>query len=196
MQSPLRDRWVFNKLTISERMGYRCGPAGSPITVAGKYCYRPIYNCAGNGLGGVLEWTAETTTDPDDGETIIGGITQPPFAAGYFWCEWFDGDQLWTDFTNDAPVLECYETSRTTRRIDYAYRTSNFAISVPSQLANLSTHLLIESIGGNIIEAAPRHMTDVVGRDVGATSYMEKYRVKPPWGNDGDAWWYWRQLQT
>ena len=191
--APVRDRWIYNKLQVAERMGYNCGPSGTPITTPGDYCIRPVMNAAGMGHGGVLQFTAQATTRPDDGDHIIGGITQPPYAAGYFWCEWFTGDQLWTDFINDVAVEETYETARTTRRLDYLTRTSGFAFpTLPSQFQGVSTHLMVESIGGNIIEVSPRLTWHPWGRD---QSYMAKTLANPPWGEDGDTWWYWRPTQ-
>lgn len=189
----IRDRWIFNKLQLAERLGHRCGPSGTPITVPGMYCIRPVMNCAGNGHGGVLQFLCEATSEPDDNDTIIGGITQPPFAPGYFWCEWFDGMQTWTDYVNDAPVEEAYETSRDPRDLFYRYRTSNYAMpTVPPLLQGLSINLTIEAIGGNIIEVSPRHMYEPFGPD---KSFLRKFRSMPPWGVDSKSWWYWRTLE-
>ena len=41
----------YNKLWLSERLGYKCGPAGVPVPVKGTYIVRPIYNLLGMGLG-------------------------------------------------------------------------------------------------------------------------------------------------
>ena len=40
-------RSVFNKLELSLKLGYNCGPACVPVTRSGMYIIRPIYNLYG-----------------------------------------------------------------------------------------------------------------------------------------------------
>lgn len=70
-------RELFNKLDLSLRLGYLCGPAGIDVPKNGKYCIRPIYNLAGMGAGSYIQTLFEKN------DNYI-----PP---GYFWCEYFEG---------------------------------------------------------------------------------------------------------
>ena len=37
-------KWVYNKLELSEKLGYLCGPSTVPVPKTGKYVERPIIN--------------------------------------------------------------------------------------------------------------------------------------------------------
>lgn len=75
---PQYRKW-FNKLELSERLGYKCGPCGVPPTEENEYVVRPIYNLSGMSVGASIKYieTGDTTKVP----------------PGYFWCEYFYGDQ-------------------------------------------------------------------------------------------------------
>lgn len=75
---PQYRKW-FNKLELSERLGYNCGPCGVPPTEENEYVVRPIYNLSGMSVGASIKYieTGDTTKVP----------------PGYFWCEYFYGDQ-------------------------------------------------------------------------------------------------------
>lgn len=72
-------RWIFNKLELAQRLGYRCAPAGVPVTQSAEYIIRPIYNLNGMGLGARIEWIEKDTFHDIE--------------PGYFWCELFKGKQ-------------------------------------------------------------------------------------------------------
>lgn len=139
------DRWIYNKLILAETLGYKCGPSGTPIPDAGTYILRPIYNCAGYGYGGFIKF--EPTR-----EGLYDHI------PGWFWCEWFEGRQEWIDFTDDVPVdwtggMTPYRGNKLVLR---KYAKPMITV-LPEFLQGFSKHLTIEHIGGNIIEASPRH---------------------------------------
>ena len=69
----------YNKLWLSEQLGYHCGPAGIAPEVSGWYIVRPIMNLLGMGIGAKKIWIDQ------------GDSTKVP--PGYFWCEWFQGRQ-------------------------------------------------------------------------------------------------------
>jgi len=144
---PQEHRWIYNKLTVAERMGYECGPSGTPITKPGFYCVRPIMSCAGYGSGGFLKFHAKQTQK---------GITQPEYKPGYFWCKWFEGWHGWTDFTDDVPVYECGGRYCNNEMI-LQHRPPISLTELPEQLKVISKHMLVEHIGGKIIEVSPRH---------------------------------------
>ena len=67
----------FNKLWVSERLGYMCGPSGIPPKKSSHYIVRPIYNLSGMGVGAEFKYIQQ-----DDASKV------PP---GYFWQEIFLG---------------------------------------------------------------------------------------------------------
>jgi hypothetical protein len=73
-------RHWYNKLWLSEQLGYDCGPAGVSPKTSGYYIIRPIINLSGMGVGAKKIWIG------------AGDNTKTP--PGYFWCEWFEGRQF------------------------------------------------------------------------------------------------------
>jgi len=151
---PQEHRWIYNKLSVAEVLGYSCGPSGQEIKTPGTYCIRPIMNFAGYGNGGVEKFQTNQTQK---------SIAQPDYRAGYFWCEWFNGWHGWTSFTDDEPVFETggFEANDQIRlKFNHAP-----TIEMPDSLKGISKYMLIEHIGGKIIEVSPRH---------------EEFRYDPP----------------
>ena len=80
-----KDAWIvypahrkyFNKLWLSQKLGYLCGPAGIAPPKKDTYIVRPIYNLYGMGLGDM-----ELELGPDDCDALEPGM---------FWCEKFEG---------------------------------------------------------------------------------------------------------
>jgi len=144
---PQEHRWIYNKLTVAEIFGHDCGPAGTPISKPGFYCQRPIMSCAGMGAGGFLKFHAKQTQT---------GIAQPEYKPGYFWSEWFEGWHGWTSFTDDVPFYEC-GGRYCNGEILFQHRPPISLTELPEQLKGISKHMLVEHIGGKIIEVSPRH---------------------------------------
>ena len=84
-------RWLFNKLEVSQKFGYECGPACVPIKKTGNYIIRPIYNLYGMGIGAHKKFLDVNI----HAEEMIHHKHIPP---GYFWCEWFDGNHYSIDY--------------------------------------------------------------------------------------------------
>jgi len=80
---PQHHNW-FNKLWLSEKLGYKCGPAGVDIPEDGLYVIRPIYNLSGMGVGAYVQ-----KMQKGDHTTV-----QP----GYFWQEHFYGPHYSTNY--------------------------------------------------------------------------------------------------
>jgi hypothetical protein len=156
---PIEHRWVMNKLSLAERMGHACGPTGMDAPKSSYYCIRPVTNLWGSGLGGFEKvWQ-------DEGKQFEN-------KPGYFWCEWFDGRHDWTEFVNDEPVRQgsgTFEDDKLIWEQTYDY------IEMPQCLQGLSRYMLIESIGGNIIEASFRLL-----RDNACDANVEDYRQIDP----------------
>lgn len=93
-------RHWYNKLWLSEQLGYNCGPASIAPAVSGLYIIRPIMNLSGMGVGAKKIWI-----DAGDYSKV------PP---GYFWCEWFEGNQYsvtyqWKDYTSGWHAISCWQ---------------------------------------------------------------------------------------
>lgn len=80
---PRHRKW-FNKLWLSETLGYHCGPSGIYPDQSGWYIVRPIMNLSGMSVGAEKKYIEQ-----DDRSKV-----QP----GYFWCEWFEGNQYSVTF--------------------------------------------------------------------------------------------------
>lgn len=147
----------FNKLYLAQRLGYVCGPGGVAPIVSNYYCVRPIYNIGGMGVGARKQWI-------DAGDTTS-------IEPGYFWCEWFDGDQysVTYEITNQEVFnqISCFLGERDT---DNLYRFKRWTRSskqflIPPLLRSEFSHsglsiVNIEMIGDKIIEVHFRESPD------------------------------------
>jgi hypothetical protein len=91
-------RYLYNKLWLSERLGYNCGPSGIAPEYSGWFIVRPIMNISGMGVGAKKIWI-----DTKD-------VTKVP--PGYFWCEFFEGRHLSITYDKaetDYVPRNCYE---------------------------------------------------------------------------------------
>lgn len=93
-------RHWYNKLWLSEQLGYNCGPASIAPEQSGLYIVRPIMNLSGMGVGAKKIWI-----DAGDHTKV------PP---GYFWCEWFEGNQYsvtyeWHHHHTEWKVISCWQ---------------------------------------------------------------------------------------
>lgn len=82
---PHHRNW-FNKLWLSEKLEYCCGPSGISPEKTGWYVVRPIMNISGMSIGAKKE------------HIFSGDVSKVP--PGYFWCEWFEGNQYSVTFIN------------------------------------------------------------------------------------------------
>ena len=64
------DLWCIDKLILSKKLGYNCGPAGIAPHNPGKYVVRPIINLKMMSVGATIQYL-DSDSIPD----------------GYFWCE-------------------------------------------------------------------------------------------------------------
>jgi hypothetical protein len=85
-----KDLWVYNKLFLSHRLGYLCGPPGVPVPTPGHYIVRPSFNLLGMSRFARIEWIESSTEHLHPAE---------------FWCEIFEGEHISVDFQNRLPVL-------------------------------------------------------------------------------------------
>lgn len=75
--------WVLDKLILSRKLGYNCGPVGVPVTKPGWYIVRPTINPNGLGLGTQRVWINDSTDH---------------LPLGHFWCEEFEGEHYSVDY--------------------------------------------------------------------------------------------------
>ncbi len=84
------DLWVYNKLFLSRRLGYTCGPAGTTVPKPDFYIVRPSFNLFGMGRFARKEWLYKYTDHIHPAE---------------FWCEIFEGTHLSVDFRDKKSEL-------------------------------------------------------------------------------------------
>ena len=53
--------WVMDKLILSKKLGYNCGPVGIDVPTPGYYIVRPCVNALGLGLGAQKVWLEKET---------------------------------------------------------------------------------------------------------------------------------------
>lgn len=81
--------WVYNKLQLSNVLGYNCGPVGVRVKRPGTYIVRPSINFIGLGMGAQFIHIEDLTDH------------LPP---GHFWCEVFKGNHYSVDFEHGRIV--------------------------------------------------------------------------------------------
>ena len=93
---PQHHNW-FNKLWLSEKLGYKCGPCGTAPTDSKYYIIRPTYNLSGMGVGAEFVYIEK------------GDMTKVP--PGYFWQEIILGKHysVTYDVNNQFEPISCYE---------------------------------------------------------------------------------------
>ena len=142
------DLWIFDKLILSKKLGYTCGPHGVDVPEPGEYIVRPCVNLMGMGRGARFI-TIEKSTDD-----IL--------EAGEFWCEVFTGRHLSVDYTDKQQVL-CVEGIQ--NKDDPLWKWDRWSkkddvIPYPEILEELKgvyRFINIEMIGSKIIEIHLRH---------------------------------------
>jgi hypothetical protein len=76
--------WIYDKLILAVKCGYRAAPAGIAVPKPAHYIVRPITNIRMMSRGASKQWLTPQDTDsvPD----------------GYFWSEFFEGRHTSVDF--------------------------------------------------------------------------------------------------
>lgn len=143
------DRWIFDKLLLATKLGYKCGPKGVPVPEPGTYIVRPCINLLGMGRGAHLRVLHSSTDDLPDGT---------------FWCEIFTGRHLSVDFHMGQALLcvEGIKAENEPTRWQKWVKTGD-SIEIPDILLSLKGEyewMNVEYIGGNIIEVHLRRNPD------------------------------------
>ena len=160
--------WVYDKLILSRKLGYKCGPAGIDVPEPGWYIVKPCMNVMGLGLGASKMHLPQYTLD------------LPP---GYFWCEFFTGKHLSVDYAYGKQVLcvEGFKKEDTFTKWDKWVKTED-EIPFPKVLEQFKTKPIIncEFIGGNLIEAHFRSNPDFPNNRKEYIPVWEGQEIKPP----------------
>jgi hypothetical protein len=143
------DIWVMDKLILSRKLGYNCGPVGLDVPVPGYYIVRPCVNMIGLGLGAQKVWL--------DCETMH-------LPLGYFWCEWFEGRHLSVDYNRGLQRL-CVEGIKSSDTLTHwtEWRRTKDYVNRPEILKDLFKKyewINCEFIGDKLIEVHFRHNED------------------------------------
>lgn len=149
---PQPDRWIFNKLIIAERMGYTCGPVNTVPPSRGEYIVRPIMNVTGMGNGGF--YIVDTVPQVSRAITKDDAPNNNP---GYFWSEVFTGNQNWTSYIDDVATYSTIGTRNGNSLTFQDDPTLSDIIQLPDMFKGISKYMMLEHIGGNVIEIGPRH---------------------------------------
>lgn len=148
------DAWVYDKLILSKRLGYYCGPAGVAPELSGEYVVRPISNYRMMGRGSSI-------VHIDAGRDII--------PDGYFWCEVFRGRHLTFDYRYGVQQLaaEGFKDSTRTDRFSSWKRVEDIFTLPPilKPVAEKYEWLNIEVIDSKIVEVHLRYNDDFAGHD-------------------------------
>lgn len=137
------DTWIFDKLIISRKLGYECGPVGVAVKKPGNYIVRPCVNFCGMGLGAIFVNIEKET------------LHLPP---GHFWCEIFKGRHLSIDYNYGEQIL-CVEGLRNNFVTELtkwsAWRKVNKKLNPPKDILEVLKkyeYSNCEFIGGKLIE--------------------------------------------
>lgn len=165
------DLWVLDKLILSKKLNYNCGPVGLDVPVPGYYIVRPCVNMLGLGLGAQKVWIDKSTTH---------------LPVGYFWCEWFDGRHLSIDYCNGKQVLavEGHKPDSTFTKWDHWVKVAD-RIKFPevlSQFKEKYKFINCEFIGKKLIEVHFRQNEDFAGNITHFIPVWAGESTEPPEG--------------
>tara|TARA_Y100001970_G_scaffold291415_1_gene428483 strand:- start:687 stop:1289 length:603 start_codon:yes stop_codon:yes gene_type:complete len=143
------DLWIYDKLILSRKLGYKCGPCGVPVPYPGYYIVRPIINLEGQGKGTEKLWIENDTWNLN---------------FGYFWQEMFIGRHLSIDYHKGSQI-RCTEGFR--EQDSFIHFTRWIKVNEQPKLPTVVQHITtqyddvnIEMIGGNVIECHLRKNKD------------------------------------
>lgn len=145
------DLWIFDKLIVSKRLGYVCGPVGMVVPFPGEYIVRPCVNIPGMGKDASFRYIKDDTKH---------------LPAGHFWCEVFKGRHLSIDYKDGVQVL-AVEGTRKTYELWRFFKWEKVEDKIPlpsifHSLIKKYEYINIEYINGKAIEIHLRSNPDFV----------------------------------
>ena len=176
-------RSVFNKLELSLKLGYNCGPACVPVTRSGMYIIRPIYNLYGMSVSARFAFISR-----DDKLSMENHKFVPP---GHFWCEAFEGSHYSIDYRyiydGKGGIHSRWEPINTTigekdgLQFTKWTKIKNKYWDLPNWLDELQEvgYLNIEFIDDKIIEIHLRTGHDIVDDDPIGTEMIPIWKDTP-----------------
>jgi hypothetical protein len=137
-----------DKLILSKKLGYVCGPAGIPPPVPGNYVVRPIVNLKMMSVGATIQYL--------DSDSI---------RDGYFWCEIFTGRHLSFDYHWGKQTLAVEGFRNDKMRLDRfsCWTKIEEDFKLPEILQTVADRYIwfnIEVIGDKVIEVHFRYNDD------------------------------------
>ena len=105
--------WIYNKLFLSRRLGYTCGPMGLEVPEPGFYIVRPCMNLMGMGRHARIEWIEDKTEHLHPAE---------------FWCEVFEGDHLSVDYEYHEDRTGCYPEYSMDHSVDFHIKEQRLCV--------------------------------------------------------------------
>lgn len=165
------DLWVLDKLILSRKLYYNCGPVGLDVLKSGYYIVRPCVNMIGLGLGSQKVYLEKDTTH---------------LPVGHFWCEWFEGRHLSIDYHwgKQCLAVEGHKPKSTFTRWNHWVKVSD-RIKLPRILQTFATkyeYINCEYIGGKLIEVHFRRNEDFDGNITHFIPVWEGEDTTPPEG--------------
>lgn len=144
------DLWVYNKLFLSRKLGYNCGPAGVPVPNSDFFIVRPSLNLMGMGRVSRIEYIENDTEHLHPAE---------------FWCEIFEGDHISVDYYERSPILTVkgYRNPENPLYKWEKWEKIDESIEFPSILNDLKgnyEYVNCEFVGGKLIEVHFRQNPD------------------------------------
>ena len=144
----LNDLWCFDKLILSKKLGYTCGPAGITPKIPAYYVVRPVMNLKMMAVGAKIQYL--------DSDSIPGG---------YFWCEIFSGRHFSFDYHWGKQVLSVEGFRNDATRLDRFCRWSkvDYNFKLPDILQDVADRyewFNAEVIGDKVIEVHFRYNDD------------------------------------
>lgn len=144
------DLWVYNKLQLSTKLGYKCGPAGMKVPSPGLYIVRPSVNFMGMGRNSRFLTIQSSTEHLHPGE---------------FWCEIFKGEHLSVDYHHQEPVLTVrgYRNSKNQLSKWNCWTKIDKIVNFPDILRDLKSDyewINCEFIGNRLVEVHFRQNPD------------------------------------
>ncbi len=146
------DLWCVDKLILSKKLGYVCGPAGV-VPPPGKYIVRPIMNLRMMSVGARIQ-CLDSDSIPD----------------GYFWCELFAGRHLSFDYNwgKQTLAVEGFRTepTRLDRFSHWTRLDQDFKLpEILQTVADRYEWFNVEVIGDRVIEVHFRYNDDFANHD-------------------------------
>lgn len=165
------DLWLYDKLILSKKLGYVCGPVGSDVPKPDYYIVRPVVNFLGLGMSASFQWI-DSSTDH--------------LTPGHFWCEIFEGPHYSIDYKNRECklVVEGIKSKDTLQKWD-RWIKRDLDIPIPLFLNYYSVAypwLNVEMIGDKIIEVHLRYNPDFQFNNTEFIPVWEEEDITPPEG--------------